>query len=123
MIPAKSTSDQRTYSSMICGWAAMRSPRGCGSGEARRRAPEPLDARRGADAPVAGAQPVRLEAPPQRGPADAEPPGRLGEPAARASQRVDDGLALSLRQCARLLGLRQEYRLAQARCTRAQRRD
>src|SRR3989442_2405749 len=108
MMPAKSTSDQRTYSSMVYGLTAIRSPRGVCSGEARRRAGEPpgragrpLLARA---ASVLRAQPVRLQPAPQRGPADAQPPGGFGEFAARPLQRVHDRLALSLRERAGLVG-------------------
>src|SRR2546425_5489263 len=80
-----------------------------------------LRSRRRAGATVAGAQPVGLQAAPQRRAADTEPSCRLGEPAAGALQRVDDRLALPLRQRARLLRPRQEDHFPETRGTRAQR--
>src|SRR5882762_1314823 len=81
-MPAKSTSDQRTYSSMT---------NGCG---AESGGPIPGEARslgRGAKA----VHPVRLEASPQRCAADAEPSRGFGEFATRVLQCVGDGLALA----------------------------
>src|SRR6266508_2710003 len=76
MMPAKSTSDQRTYSSMRNGPGVM-------PGEARTL-------RGGAKA----VQSVRLEPPPQCRAADPEAPGRFGQLALGILQRVEDRQAL-----------------------------
>src|SRR2546427_89029 len=105
MMPAASTSDHRTYSSMTNGVAGIISPTARRSGEGRaggRATPAERaasDARGGAPAsPAVGLQAVGLETPPQSGAADAEAPGGLGEPAARAVEHLDDRLALPLGQ-------------------------
>src|SRR5437667_3681224 len=105
MMPAASTSDHRTYSSMTNGVAGMISPTARRSGEGRaggRATPAERaasDARGGAPASTAvGLQAVGLETPPQRGAADAEAPRGLGEPAAGAVEHIDDRLALPLGQ-------------------------
>src|SRR3989475_8620111 len=105
MMPAASTSDHRTYSSMTNGVAGIipRTGRGRGEGRGGGRA-TPAEraasaARGGAPAsPAVGLQAVGLETPPQSGAADAEAPGGLGEPAARAVEHLDDRLALPLGQ-------------------------
>src|SRR3989442_4319142 len=105
MMPAASTSDHRTYSSMTNGVAGIISPTARRSGEGRaggRTTPAERaasDARGGAPAsPAVGLQAVGLEAPPQGGAANGEAPGGLGEPAARAVEHLDDRLALPLGQ-------------------------
>src|SRR6266540_1957723 len=80
MMPAKSTSDQRTYSSIRNGPGVM-------PGEGRML---PGGAK--------AVQAVRLEAAPQRGAADAEPARRLGELTARVLQCLDDRLPLPVGQ-------------------------
>src|SRR6266487_286594 len=96
MMPAKSTSDQRTYSSTTYG-AGM--PR-----QARRL----LRGAKVADA-------VDAQPPPQRGAADPQAPSRFGQPAARRLQRFEDrpALAVGERADARRSGAdrRQEQRL------------
>src|SRR6266480_1696243 len=82
MIPAKSTSDQRTYSSMTT--VAARGRGGASPGEAR-------SLRRGAEA----VHPVRLEAPPQRRAADPQAPRRFRQLAACVLQGVGDRLAFA----------------------------
>src|SRR5881396_199056 len=82
MMPAKSTSDQRTYSSMTNGCGAVLG--GPSPGEARSLG-------RGAEA----VHPVGLEASPQRRAADAESSRSFRELATRVLQRVGDGLALA----------------------------
>src|SRR3990172_315208 len=81
MMPAKSTSDQRTYSSMM---------KGLGGGMPReaRRLPGRAKA----------VQAVRLEAAPQGGAADAEAARRLGELAAGVLERIEDRLAFPVGQ-------------------------
>src|SRR5881396_255814 len=88
MMPAKSTSDQRTYSSMTNGCGAVLG--GPSPGEARSLG-------RGAEA----VHPVGLEASPQRCAADAEAPRGFRELAARILQRVGNRLALAFgeREC------------------------
>src|SRR2546426_3771096 len=105
MMPAAPTSDHRTSSSMTNGVAGIISPTARRSGEGRaggRATPAERaasDARGGAPAsPAVGLQAVGLETPPQGGAADAEAPGGLGEPAARAVEHLDDRLALPLGQ-------------------------
>src|SRR6266699_3218631 len=88
MMPAKSTSDQRTYSSMT---------NGCGE---RSGGPSPGEARTlggGAKA----VHPVGFEASPQRRATDAEPPRGFRELAARVLQRVGNRRALPFgeREC------------------------
>src|SRR2546428_14132001 len=85
MMPAASTSDHRTYSSMRNGVAGITSPtaRRSGEGRAGRRATPAeraaSDARGGAPASTAvGLQAVGLETPPQGGGADAGGPGGFG---------------------------------------------
>src|SRR2546425_11127022 len=113
MMPAASTSDHRTYSSMTNGVAGMISPTARRSGEGRaggRATPAERaasDARGGAPASTAvGLQAVGLETPPQGGAADAEAPRGLGEPAAGAVEHLDDRLALTLGQRRGALGAR-----------------
>src|SRR2546427_8107707 len=96
MMPAASTSDHRTYSSMTNGVAGMISPtaRRSGGGRAGGGATPaehaPSDARGGAPASTAGGvQAVGLETPPQRGAADAQAPRGLRAPAAGALQPLD----------------------------------
>src|SRR6059036_1398983 len=78
MMPAKSTSDQRTYSSIRNGPGVM-------PGEGRTL---PGGAK--------AVQAVGLEAAPQRGAADAKPARRLGQFAARVLERLGDRLALAV---------------------------
>src|SRR5712691_3435509 len=127
MMPAASTSDQRTYSSMTNGVAGIISPTARRSGEGRaggRATPAAgaaSDARGGAPASTAvGLQAVGLEAPPQCGAADAEAPGGLGEPAARAVEHLHDRLALTLSQRRGALGarVRQHAELGRPRAER-----
>src|SRR2546427_10385071 len=99
MMPAASTSDHRTYSSMTNGVAGMISPTARRSGEGRaggRATPAEraaLDARGGAPASTADGLPaVGLETPPQGGAAEAEAPRGLGEPAAAAVEPLADPL-------------------------------
>src|SRR6266568_712589 len=80
MMPAKSTSDQRTYSSMTNGCGAV-----AGEGIPRR----------GAEA----FHPVGLETSPERRATDTEPPRGFRELAARVLQGRGDGLTLSLGEC------------------------
>src|SRR6266702_770439 len=80
MMPAKSTSDQRTYSSMMKGPGVM-------PGEGRML-PSSAEA----------VQAVGLEPAPQRRAADAEPARRLRELAACVLQRLDDRLPLAVGQ-------------------------
>src|SRR5947208_1240385 len=127
MMPAASTSDHRTYSSMTNGVAGITSPtaRRSGEGRAGRRATPAeraaSDARGGAPASTAvGLQAVGLETPPQGGAADAEAPGGFGEPAVRAVEHLDDRLALPLGQRRGLLGarVRQHTDLGRSRAER-----
>src|SRR3989442_12312622 len=96
MMPAASTSDHRTYSSMTNGVAGMISPTARRSGEGRaggRAAPAARpapDARGGAPPSTAGGlQGVGLHTPPQGGAADAEAPRGPGEPAAGAVAQLN----------------------------------
>src|SRR2546428_2387888 len=113
MMPAASTSDHRTYSSMTNGVASISSPTARRSGESRaggRATPAESaasDARGGAPASTAvGLQAVGFETPPQRGTADAEAPRGLGEPAARAVEPLPDRPAPTLSQRRGALGAR-----------------
>src|SRR5438094_4552712 len=98
MMPAKSTSDQRTYSSMTYGAGMPRQAR-------------PL--LRGAKV----AHAVRAEPPPQRRATDPQPAGRFGETAARGLQGLEDRLALPVGEGAAVHrggpSGRQEQRLAE----------
>src|SRR2546428_13979695 len=93
MMPAASTSDHRTYSSMTNGVASISSPTARRSGESRaggRATPAESaasDARGGAPASTAvWLQAVGFETPPQRGTADVEARRGLGQPAGRAGE-------------------------------------
>src|SRR5213080_3997213 len=111
MMPAKSTSDHRTYSSMMYGVAGIASrtmklergkrPRQDGAG---------LDAcGRSLASPPVGRQPIGSQPAPQRGTADAEPSCGLRQSAGRRLQRVEDGLALALGQRRTVAAVRQEH--------------
>src|ERR1043166_9428577 len=115
-MPARSTSDQRTYSSMMWG-LAVRLPRSVPEGgEARRRRDAPPGCERvlRAGPPVAGAQPGGLQPTPQCCPADPQPPRGFRELAAGALQGVDNRLPLPVGQGAGLVGTREEDDLAAA---------
>src|SRR6266540_2411195 len=117
MMPAKSTSDQRTYSWMTYGVAGIAS-RARPEREARR--PETtspgcrarLDARGRSPLPL-GAQAVRAQPPPQRRATDPEPARGLCQATLRQLERLHDGSALALGQRRHAIPVRQEDRLAQ----------
>src|SRR2546425_5120545 len=99
MMPAASTSDHRTYSSMTNGVAGMISPTARRSGEGRAgggAAPAERaasDALGGAPASTAGGlQAVGLEAPPHRGAADGQAPHGPGLATAGALAHLHDRL-------------------------------
>src|SRR6266567_2222314 len=120
MMPAKSTSDHRTYSSMMYGLAGIasrtvepeREARGRQSSTpARQRA---LDARRRARAAVpVGPEPIGTQPAPQSGAADAKPSRGLGKLPVRHLEGVEDGLALSLGQRRAVDAVRQEHDFAE----------
>src|SRR5213594_3555403 len=73
-----------------------------------------LDARRGPWSAVpVRSQAVGTQPAPQGRPADAEAPRGLGELALRHFERVEDGLALALRQRGTVFPVRQEHHLTQ----------
>src|SRR2546426_6150012 len=105
MMPAKSTSDHRTYSWMMYGLAGIASRTVKPSGKLgvvispRQDDGAVLGARRGPGAPVpVGPEPIGSQPAPQRGSADAEPSRGLGQLPMRHLERVEDGLALALGQ-------------------------
>src|SRR6266511_3219321 len=109
MMPAKSTSDQRTYSSMM---------NGPGPGGGCVMPGEARALRGGAKA----FQSVGLQAPPQRGAADAEAAGRFGQLPFGVLQRLEDRQALPV--CQRLrAGGGEDGRLAEGLGAALQRRE
>src|SRR5690242_3802270 len=110
MIPAKSTSDQRTYSSMTKGAGMPRKvevPRG----RRKSAAPAPASRRAGLPVPVVFlAHAVGLQAAPQRGTADAQPPRRFGQFPVRGLERVQNRLPLALGEGTRPFGARRNER-------------
>src|SRR5713226_7569389 len=122
MMPAKSTSDQRTYSSMMNGVAGIASRIVGAEREARRRETATPGSRRALGAhggalsrPLAGPQPVGPQPAPQRGAADPESACRLGQLALRDLERIEDRLALLLRERPGLVATRQEHHLPELR--------
>src|SRR6266576_202024 len=117
MMPAKSTSDHRTYSSMIYGVAGIASRPVEPEREARvGKTPTPgsagrrSGARGGASASVpVVAQAVGAQPAPQRRATDAEAPRGLGELALRHCEGVQDSLSLALRQRGAMLAVRQKH--------------
>src|SRR5207245_10750039 len=106
MMPAKSTSDHRTYSSMMYGLAGIASRTVEPEREARgRQSSTPprrrgvLDARRRARASVpVGPKPIGTQPAPQGGAADAKPSRGLGKLPVRHLEGVEAGRAPPVRQ-------------------------
>src|SRR5690348_12682177 len=117
MMPAKSTSDHRTYSWMMYGMAGIASRPVEPEREARvGKTPTPgsscgrSGACGGARASVSVvAQTVGAQPAPQRRATDAEPSRGLGELALRHFEGVEDRLPLALRQGGAMFAVRQEH--------------
>src|SRR5256885_16988814 len=62
-----------------------------------------------------GPEAVRAQPPPQRGAADSEPAGRLGQLAVRLLQGVEDRQSFTLRERLRVIAVGQEDRLTELR--------
>src|SRR5438552_2940628 len=120
MMPAKSTSDHRTYSSMMYGLAGIASRTVESEREARgRQTPTPaqqwaLSARRRARPSVpVRPEPIGTQPAPQRSAADAEASRGLGKLTVRHVEGVEDGLALSRGQRRAVGALREEHDFAE----------
>src|SRR6267378_746437 len=120
MMPAKSTSDHRTYSSMMYGLAGIASrtvepEREARGGQTPKPArPRALDARRWPRASVpVRPEPIGTQPAPQRGTADTESSRGLGQLTVRHLEGVEDGLALSLGQGRAVAALRHKHDFAE----------